>query len=377
MVAIGTPHEASGYALISADAHVNEPPDLWTSRVPARFRDRVPHIERLEQGDAWIIEGVDDPINFGFNACAGLDPAEARGWVRFEDIRHGGYDALERVAEMDKDSVDAEMLYPTPRLSQGITVNRDPALHLAMVQAYNDWLSEFVEAAPARFGGLAMLPNRGVEQAMAEIDRVWGRPGIRGFVMGCYPNGTLDIEADDDKVWGALAERGTPINIHVSLSQSIPTAHRVPLHGATRFFDAPVRILKLIFAGVFDRFASLSLVVAEVDCGWVPYFREQIDDNYNRLVATSSFTIREAPSAYMDRHVLFTFMNDTFGVDSRHHTGVENIMWSSDYPHNSSNWPTSWRTINATFSGVPAAERHLILAGNAARVYGFSDPERG
>ena len=46
-----------GYRLISADSHVNEPPDLWTDRVPAEFRDRAPRIERFEQGDAWVIEG--------------------------------------------------------------------------------------------------------------------------------------------------------------------------------------------------------------------------------------------------------------------------------------------------------------------------------
>jgi hypothetical protein len=48
----------AGYHLISADSHVNEPPDLWPSRVPEYYRDRVPRIERFEQGDAWIIEGA-------------------------------------------------------------------------------------------------------------------------------------------------------------------------------------------------------------------------------------------------------------------------------------------------------------------------------
>src|SRR5579871_6201794 len=80
------------YRLISGDSHVNEPGDLWTARVPAHLRDRAPRIERFEQGDAWVIEGVRDPINFGMNACAGLPPEEMHGWSRFEDMRHGGYD---------------------------------------------------------------------------------------------------------------------------------------------------------------------------------------------------------------------------------------------------------------------------------------------
>src|SRR6187399_3370292 len=77
------------YRLISADSHVNEPPDLWTARVPAAYRDRAPHIERFEQGDAWVLEGVADPITFGMNACAGLPPEEMTGWKRFDEIRRG------------------------------------------------------------------------------------------------------------------------------------------------------------------------------------------------------------------------------------------------------------------------------------------------
>ena len=83
---------SAGYQLISADSHVNEPPDLWLDRVPAALRDRAPRIERFDEGDAWVIEGVRDPINFGMNACAGLAPEDMKGWVRFEDIRAGGYE---------------------------------------------------------------------------------------------------------------------------------------------------------------------------------------------------------------------------------------------------------------------------------------------
>jgi predicted TIM-barrel fold metal-dependent hydrolase len=359
------------YRLISADTHVNEPGDLWTSRVPARFTERVPRMERFPEGDGWVIEGASDPINFGMNACAGLDPDEQKGWVRFEEIRHGGYDPAARLEEMNKDGVDAEILYPTPRLSQGVAANRDSELHRAMVSAYNDWLSEYTAAAPSRFGGLAMLPNCGAEHAVAEMDRVWGRPGIRGFLMTAYPNGSLDIAPEDDKVWAGLTERGASLNVHVSLTMSMPAAHRVPLPGYGRFFDAPNRIVQMIFAGIFDRFPTLQVVFAEVDSGWVPYFKEQIDGNFLRLRPTSNFTIRDLPSRYVDRHISTTFINDTFGVRVRHDIGVDRMLWSSDYPHISANWPNSQRLLQATFSGVPPAEAEMILVGNAARLYGF------
>jgi predicted TIM-barrel fold metal-dependent hydrolase len=335
------------------------------------MRDRVPRIERFAEGDAWVMEGVKDPINFGLNACAGLDPSQQKGWVRFEDIRPGGYNSSARLTEMDQDGVDAEVVYPTPRLSQGVGANTDVELHLNMVRAYNDWLSEYVEVAPRRFAGLGMLPNRGAENTVAEIERIWGRPGIRGFLMTAYPNGSLEPSPEDDKVWAALTERSVSLNIHVALTQAMPSALRSPLPGYGRFFDAPQRILQLIFAGVFDRFPTLEVVIAEVDSGWVPYFKEQIDGNFLRLAPTSDFTIKDLPSRYVDRHIYTTLINDAFGIRVRGDIGVDRMMWSSDYPHISANWPNSWRMLEASFSGVPSDEKHQILAGNASRVYGF------
>ncbi|HEY7138251.1 MAG TPA: amidohydrolase family protein [Acidimicrobiia bacterium] len=359
------------YRLVSADSHVNEPPDLWVTRVPAALRDRAPRVERFDEGDAWVLEGVSDPINFGMNACAGLAPTEMKGWARFEDLRRGGYDPAARLEEMDEDGVDAEVLYPTPRLSQAIVANRDDELHLACVRAYNDWLSEYVGHAPERFGGLVLLPNCGVEHAVAEIDRVLERPGMRGVVIGCYPNGTLTPTADDDKVWARVVDAGVPVSIHVSLSRSMPAAHRAHLPGYGRFYDAPNRMIELVFNGVFDRFPELAFVFAEVDFGWVPYVKEQIDNNYFRLDPVSRFGLQAPPGEYIERHFHFGYMTDAFGVRNRHAVGVERILWSSDYPHISADWPHSWRTIQSSMSGVPRAEREAILAGNARRLYRF------
>lgn len=366
-----------GYRLISADTHVNEPPDLWTERVPRALRDRAPRIERFEQGDAWVIEGVSDPITFGMNACAGLPPEEMRGWMRFDELRPGGYDPAARIDEMTRDGVDAEVLYPTPRLFNAIVANPDPDYHLAMIRAYNDWLSEYAEYAPARFAGLAVIPNRGVTAAVEEIHRMHGRPGIRGFVIGCYPNGTLDPMPEDDAVWGLLEELGRPVNIHVGLTQTMPSAHKAKLPGWGRIFDVGDRMVQMIFDGIFDRFPELEVVIAEVDCGWLPYVKEQIDNNYRRLDPNSKFGLAALPSRYIERHFHFGFITDRFGIEQRHRVGLERMLWSSDYPHISADWPHSRRSIEAAFRGVPADEKERILSGNAQRLYGFGSPASG
>ncbi len=375
---IGSPLGEPGYRLIDADAHINEPPDLWTSRVPAGLRDRAPRIEHLELGDAWVMEGVKDPINFGLNAAAGLPVAERRPWARFEDIRAGGYDPKARLEEMDVDLVDACVLFPTPRVSQLVVGTRDPELHLALVQAYNDWLTEYCEHDPSRLGGVMIVPNRGVEGAVAEVKRVLGRPGIVGALIGCFPHGDLDLARDDDAVWHAVAGTGLPLHIHVKLVNELPkdiysstAITEGHVEGDLRFLQAPVRMLQFVNGGVFDRVPDLQVVLAEVDAGWVPYVKEQVDNRILRRGVGADLRLRRLPSRIIEEHFSFTYITDHFALRNRHAIGVERLMWSSDYPHAGSDWPESVRTIHADFADIPAVERDLILGGNARRLYGF------
>jgi len=361
---------ASTYHLISADSHINEPADLWTSRVAAKWRDRVPRVERFEQGDAWVIEGMPGPMPIGLNACAGQDPRLRQNWVRFDEIRTGGWDPAARVKEIEVAGVDAEVLYPTPRISQSTYANADPEMHLVLVQAYNDWLHEYASYDLHRFRALPILPNRGVDQALAEIARVGGRPSTGGFVIGAYPGGTLQPRPEDDAVFAALVEQDLTLNVHVSLSNTLPSMlNTLALPAAGRFTGATGHLIDLIFSGVFDRFPDLDLVFAEVDCGWLPYFKEQLDDGYYRY--RFRFDIEKLPSEYVEQHVHFTWVTDTYGIDNRHKIGVDKMLWSSDYPHGNSNYPNAWSATQASMSRVPLAEKHLMLVGNAQRLYGF------
>jgi predicted TIM-barrel fold metal-dependent hydrolase len=368
----------SGYRLVDADTHVNEPPDLWTSRVSERLRDRVPHLQHFEEGDAWVAEGVKDPINFGFNAAATLSRFERKAWVRFEDIPRGGYEPAVRLAEMDADLVDAAVFYPTPRLSQIVIANPDPELHLQMVQAYNDWLIEYCSHDPARLGAIVLLPNRGVDQAVGEIKRVAGRTGVVGALVGCFPHGDKDLELEDDRVWEALVDAGLPLHIHVGLVDEAPTDIYAPgkasvghAAGDLRFLQAPTIIVQFLNSGVFDRVPGLDVVMVEVDAGWVPYVKEQLDNRFRRRAVTRDARLKPLPSQVISDHFHFTYITDHYAVVNRHRIGVDRLMWSSDFPHSGSDWPDSWRTIDADYATVPDAEREQILAGNALRLYRF------
>lgn len=362
-----------GHRLISADGHYNEPGDLWTSRVPTRHVDAVPRIERLELGDAWVMDGRANPMPFGWGSCAGRPPESLGRWCRVEEILPGSYDPKARVAEMELDNIDAEVLFPSG-IHQWISPVTDADLHHAMVRAHNDWVSEFCSFAPERLGGTILLPNRGIEGAVAELERCLDLPGFVAVLLKCYPNGTLDIAPEDDALWGRIEECGLPLTIHVGLGNTFPGELKAQgLPGTVHFYDAPQRMLQFIFAGVLDRFPDLTIVMTEVDCGWLPYFAEQADDNFLRHARSSlrDHELTKLPSEYMRRHFPATFISDHYAVANRHRIGVERMLWSNDYPHITSDWPMSWKTINASFADVPPDERHAILSGNAQRIFGF------
>ncbi|MBV8084624.1 MAG: amidohydrolase [Chloroflexi bacterium] len=367
---------ARQYRLISADGHFNEPGDLWTSRVSAKFRDRVPHIERFEMGDAWVFPGVEAPVPFSWSATAGRPPEELNVWCFMEDILPGSYDPKARVKEMTEDGVDAEVLFGSNFASAFIATNEDDELHYEMVRAFNDWESEFCGYAPDRLGGTALLPNRGAKGVLAEIERVSHMPGFVGFLLKRYPNGGLTITPEDDAVWEAIEASGKPLTIHVGLITGMPgrgTAQQLPVTG--HFHDAPVRMLQFIFGGVLDRFPKLRIPLIEVDCGWIPYFEDQADDNYqrHRKASLKDVKLSRLPSEYMHEYFPAAFITDPFAVANRQRIGVERMLWSSDYPHITTDWPYSWKTIAATFHDVPADEKHAILAGNAQKLFKFGE----
>ena len=77
------------------------------------------------------------------------------------------------------------------------------------------------------------------------------------------------------------------------------------------------------------------------------------------------------PSEYIGTNAYFTFQKDPVAVETRARVGVTQLMWASDYPHSDSTWPHSRKVIERDFEGVGDAELELLVAGNAARVYGF------
>lgn len=366
----------SKYKLISADSHVVEPPNLWLDRVPEKYKARAPRQIRMEQGDAWAIEGT-EPFPFGLTQCGGLPPEKYKLWIRWEDVRKEGYDPAERVKSQNQSKVDVEVFYPSPRIANAIHLNAgDAGLHNACISAYNDWLSEFCSYNPDRLWGLAMVPGMGgIDVAVKEVKRAIQLPGITGVLFYRYPTEGTKLVKEDDPVFALCADAGVPIHFHVGLAGS---ASAVPAQahtfvgaftGAFRFYDPPIRMAEIIYTQLLDRFPQLQVVWGEVDVGWVGYVTEQLDGRYDRQNPAQKLSLRQQPSDYFKTNYYYTIVEDRYGVKNRDSVGADRIMWSSDFPHATCNYPDYDKAIALEFEGVSTMEKQRMLADNAADLY--------
>jgi uncharacterized protein len=364
--------------LISADSHVIEPPDLWTSRLPAKFQDRVPKQIRSDQGDQWQFPSS-PPWPYGLNQCGGLPPEKYSPWIKWEDVRPEANQIPARTAGQGGSGVVAEVMYPSPRIVMAIhNEDKDPEYHLALIQAYNDWLSEYCSARPDFFVGLALAPSGGdAKVAAAEIRRAMKLPGMKGVQINKYPTTGQRLHKDDDALFEACVETGAAAHIHVGLAQSessIPKqAHEFvgAFTGCFRFYDSPIRMAEMIYTGLLDRFPTLQVVWAEVDVGWVGYLMEQLDDRIIRQNPANRVQLKKKPSDYFRENFYYTVVKDAYGIRNRAMVGTERIMWSSDFPHATCDYPDYAGAIAHDFKGVPPDELALLLEGNAARLYGI------
>ena len=148
------------------------------------------------------------------------------------------------------------------------------------------------------------------------------------------------------------------------------------LEGANALFD-------LIFYGVLERYPRLKIVIVENEIGWIPFMLQQWDYYYRRTNKVEPLPITMEPSQYFRRQVYVTFIKDSvyniFLKDAVRENnldwwGIDNCMWSSDFPHLNSTWPDSRKLIERDMGQLPAEVREKLLSRNVAKLYNVESP---
>jgi predicted TIM-barrel fold metal-dependent hydrolase len=385
------------HRIVDADCHILEPPDIWTNWLPEKYQDRAPKLVKdAEGGDAWLTAVGGDPDPIGLVSTPGM-PYDKFRWfgVTYEEARTGCYNGAARLEDMDTDGVWAEILFPPQRTISHFLGDDDDDFLLAGIEAYNNFLfEEFCAPDPTRLVGLAQMPSIGIDTAVDALRKAKAR-GAKGVLISNWPSGNDSLSTDDDPFWAAAVDEGLPVAIHINIISRAQRAaqrkaaaaaghHLYDLRSeATRakaiggmsnvFTMTAGAITSMIFTGVYERFPELQICWIECGVGWIPHLLEAIDDRYWRNRVWGDLPITAPPSVYWHRNNAASYIIDRSGVALRHSVGIENMLWSSDYPHHGNDWPYSRKVIDETLGHIPAAERNLITGGNAARIWHLDD----
>jgi predicted TIM-barrel fold metal-dependent hydrolase len=382
--------------IISVDDHVVEPPHVWDTWLPEKYRDRGPKVVRRGirdidyVGTASYVEHFDDESPTKVDcwlyedlvythkrmvAAVGYPKEEMTLTpITYDDMRPGCYDAKARLEDMDISWVEASMCFPTlPRFcGQTFHEGKDKELGLACVKAYNDWMvEEWCGDSHGRLIPLGIIPLWDAQLAADEVRRNAER-GVRAVCFSELPFhlGLPTIHSGEwEPFFAACAETETVVAMHIGSSSRMPGASpdAPPSVSATLgFANAMASMVDFLMSGVLVDHPDLKLLYAESQLGWIPYIVQRIDQVWedNQGWAQTKH-IPEPPSTYYYRQIFGCFINDAHGLKSLDEVGLDNIMSETDYPHSDSSWPDTKEIVSGLVAGLDDETVHKILRGNA------------
>jgi predicted TIM-barrel fold metal-dependent hydrolase len=385
--------------IISVDDHVVEPPHVWETWLPARFRDRGPKVERRgigamrhigggqyeqsfdadgPQADCWVYEDL-VYIHKRHVAAVGFDRDDmTMSPITYDEMRPGCYEPGARVADMEMNWVDASLCFPSfPRFcGQTFTEASDRELGLACIEAYNNWMvEEWCGDSGGRLIPLVIIPLWDAGLAAAEVRRNAAR-GVHAVCFSEIPPhlGLPSIHSGDwDPFLAACEETETTINMHIGSSSRQPaTSGDAPVAVAATlsFNNAMASMSDWLFSGKLVQFPRTKLAFSEGQIGWIPYILERADDVWREHRAWGGVAdlVPEPPSTYYYRNIYGCFFRDRHGMASLDIVGEDNVTFETDYPHTDSTWPDTKAVATSLMEGVSDEAVYKIMRGNAIRM---------
>jgi len=358
------------FPVISADSHITEHPDTYLKHIESRWRDKAPKlVDGGERGDLFVIDGMERPIAMGLVAAAGKRPEEiTMDGVKFEELHRGGWDPTARLADQDRDGVAAEVIYPT--VGMMLCNHPDFDYKKACFDAYNRWIAEYCDFAPARLLGCGQSAMRTPEEGVEDLKAIKAL-GLRGVMMPGVPA----VEDYDsplyDPIWEAAVDLGLPLSFHILTTRGAQTRGPRINSFLSIIRDNQDIMGTLIFGGVFERHPDLKVVCVEADAGWVPHYMYRMDHAYkrHRNWLAPGVELSRLPSEYFREHIYTTFQDDWVAFRMANDMNWRRLLWANDFPHSDSTWPWSQEMLAEQTKHLTDEQTHAILCGNVAELY--------
>ncbi|MCC6472541.1 MAG: amidohydrolase [Burkholderiales bacterium] len=271
-----------------------------------------------------------------------------------------------RIAHMDRHGVDVQVLSFGSPGCQAF----DAKLAIPMARDANERLHAAMQAYPGRFEGFAALPTADPQAAAAELERTVKDYGFKGAMIHGH---TLGAFLDERRYWPIFekaAELDLPIYLHPTHPH--PEVMKAYFEGYEELARAPwgfavdtsCHFLRIVFAGVFDAFPTLKIILGHLGEG-LPFAMHRLNDHTYR--AAKRRGLKKEPIQYLRDNLLVTTSGNWFEpafVCTLLALGADSILFAIDWPYE----PNSTGMAFLRRLSISDQDREKIAHGNAERV---------
>ncbi|MFQ5514021.1 MAG: amidohydrolase family protein [Myxococcota bacterium] len=371
--------------IIDIDTHYTEPPDLWTARAPAKYKGRVPRVERSRSGrDVWVVE---DGVRLGPAGVSVIRRDGTKAYGEFslktlDEMTETATDPRARLAAMDELAVYAQIVYPNALGFSGAFLLRVEDLELRnhCVSTYNDAVAELQAAGEGRIYPQAVLPFWDLARAIEELRRCRKTLGLTGFTMTDSPQDWGLPPLHDpywDPFWTVAQDLELPVNFHIGASTIVDPCwagyeprRQIAVMSVCVIMNNLRCLTNLIFSGLLDRFPALNFVSVESGVGWVPFLLEACEYQMDQNMGPGRCGLKLRPREYFERQIYTSFW---FEKENLAHAveilGEDHVMFETDVPHPTCLYPDMRRHLEGALGGLGEHVQRKVLYETAASLY--------
>jgi predicted TIM-barrel fold metal-dependent hydrolase len=277
-----------------------------------------------------------------------------------------------RLGDMDKEGIDISVLFPTSSFAVNGMVERDYAV--AYARAYNDFIAEVCRQSP-RLKAVALVPLQDPKAAVEEANRALTRLGLSSIAVATQG---MKEHLGSQTFWPLYEELerlNVPLCVHnrrEGPAGEIRFDSFIFMHTIGRPVETFIQFAGLMYGGVAERFPKLRVAFLECGVGWVPYWMERMDEEWEKRGKVEAPLCKNKPSEYIKQGNWF------FAMEPEEETlpyvieriGADKIVFASDYPH----WDGIFPHVVSTIRGrkdISESAKAKVLGENAKRFYGW------
>ncbi len=287
-----------------------------------------------------------------------------------------------RLRLMDECGISRSVLVPLPWIEATPAVYADPKKCAHAARIMNEELARVVAVSPNRFSGVALLPATNAEIMCAELEYAVKRLGFAGGVVAFGPTLKRPDHPDYEQLWTRASRLDVPIWMHPSRP---PNYADYVDEQVSKFqvwqtlswlMDSSVAMVRLVFAGVFDRYPDLKLVVHHHGA-LVPLFAKRMQYGWDYFETSTGEKQRTSVSRpYIEHFRKFYCDTATQGHEPAlletacRFFGADRVLFGSDAPMDAMGGAAFTRDAASSVEtmGISNADKKRIYRENALRL---------